>query len=314
MPHRAAAQAGTLPQTVRLVVPFPPGNAADIQARALADHLRKALGITVVVDNRPGASGAIALQYVAHAKPDGATLMVASLSPLVITPASNKSLLYDTERDFAPIALLGFNDVVLLAGPSAPVNTVAELVELAKKQPDELTYASIGNGTLAHLVMELICSRAGVRMRHVPYKGSGQAYNDLMGGQVSLMIDGMPQSLPLITANRFKPLAIFSKERSPFAKNLPTMKETNNPSLQTIEVLGWTGFLAPAGTPRSIITQLNAETNRILGSAEMRSFLATQSLQPFPAHSPEDFAAYIRTELARWRDVAKAAGVEGAKE
>ncbi len=308
----ASAQPPALPQTVRLVVPFPPGNAADIQARALAEHMRKGLGLTVVVDNRPGASGAIALQHVATARADGSVLLVASLSPLVITPATNKSLPYDTQRDFAPIALLGFNDVVVLAGPAVQLKTMPELVALAKKQPDDLTFASIGNGTLAHLVMELISARAGIRMRHIPYKGSGPAYTDLMGGQVALMIDGMPQSLPHITSGKFKALAILSKERSPFAKSVPTIRESNIASLQDIEVLGWTGFLAPAGVPAPIIAQLNAETNRILASADMRTFLASQSLQPFPAHSPQDFANYIRTELSRWREVAKAAGVEGS--
>jgi tripartite-type tricarboxylate transporter receptor subunit TctC len=305
----AAAQSNLIPKTIRLVVPFPPGNAADTQARALGDQLRKSLGLTVVVDNRPGASGAIALSHVAMAKPDGATLLVGSLSPLVVTPATNKALPYDTERDFAPIAPLGFNDVVLVAGPEVKVNSLTELIALAKSQPDQLTYASIGNGTLAHLVMEVITSRIGVKMRHVPYKGSSQAYTDIIGGQVSLTLDGMPQALSQIKAGKLKPLAILSRARSPFLNTVPTVAEANLQGLQGFEVVGWTGLLAPAGTPRDIVMALNAETTRIFSSTEMRELLASQSLQPFAAHSPEQFAAYIRGELANWRAMAVAAGL-----
>lgn len=305
------AQINLLPKTIRLVVPFPPGNAADIQARALAEQLRRAHGLTVVVDNRPGASGAIALQHVAGIKPDGATLLVSSLSPLVVTPATNKSLPYDTERDFAPVALLGFNDVVLVAGPETAVTSLSELLALARQRPDSLTYASIGNGTLAHMVMEVIGARAGIKMRHVPYKGSALAYTDLIGGQVSVMADGMPQALAQIKAGRFKPLAILSKTRSPFLATVPTVTELNLPGLQNTEVLGWTGLVAPAATPREILTALNAEVTRIFASAEMRDLLTAQSLQAFPPHTPDVFTAYIRTELANWRAMAKTAGVEG---
>jgi len=311
MSPAAFAQAGLLPKNIRLVVPFPPGNAADIQARALGDQLRKVTGGTVLVDNRPGASGAIALQHVANAKADGTTLLVGSLSPLVVTPATNKSLPYDTERDFAPIAPLGFNDVVLLAGTDVKVNTLPDLIALAKKQPDQLTYASIGPGTLAHLVMEVMTARTSVKMRHVPYKGSSQAYTDIIGGQVMLMLDGMPQALGQIKAGKLKPLAILSKARSPFLNTVPTVAEANLPGLQEFEVVGWTGLLAPAGTPRELVAALNAETTRIFTGAEMREVLAGQSLQPFAAHSPEQFAAYIRKELASWRAMAVTAGVQG---
>ena len=309
----ALGQASLLPKSIRLVVPFPPGNAADIQARALAEQLRRAHGISVVVDNRPGASGAIALQHVASARADGATLAVSSLSPLVVTPATNRSLPYDTERDFAPVALLGFNDVVLVAGPEISVTTLPDLLALARRKPDDLTYASIGNGTLAHMVMEVIATRSNVKLRHVPYKGSSPAYTDLIGGQVSMMADGMPQALAQIKAGKFKPLAILSKARSPFLGSVPTVSELNLPGLQGFEVVGWTGLVAPAGTPREVIAALNAEVVRIFVGSEMRDLLAAQSLQSFPAHTPDVFAAYIRTELGNWRAMAKMAGVEGSQ-
>ena len=310
MAPAALAQTAALPKNIRLVVPFPPGNAADIQARALGDQLRKSTGATVLVDNRPGASGAIALQHVAAAKPDGTTLLVGSLSPLVVTPATNRSLPYDTERDFAPIAPLGFNDVVLLAGAEVKVGTLTDLVALAKRQPEQLTFASIGPGTLAHLVMEVLNARTSVKMRHVPYKGSSQAYTDIIGGQVMLMLDGMPQSLGQIKSGKLKALAILSKARSPFLNSVPTVAESGLPGLQDFEVIGRTGLLAPAGTPRELVAALNAETTRIFTGAEMRELLAGQSLQPFAAHSPEQFAAYIRKELASWRAMAVTAGVQ----
>ena len=309
----AFGQPSALPKSIRLVIPFPPGNAADIQARALAEQLRRAHGLSVVVDNRPGASRALARQHVASARPDGATLAVSSLSPLVVTPATNRSLPYDTERDFAPVALLGFNDVVLVAGPEISVTTLPDLLSLARRKPDDLTYASIGNGTLAHMVMEVIATRSNVKLRHVPYKGSSPAYTDLIGGQVSMMADGMPQALAQIKAGKFKPLAILSKARSPFLSTVPTVSELNLPGLQGFEVVGWTGLVAPAGTPREVIAALNAEVVRIFVGNEMRDLLASQSLQSFPAHTPDVFAAYIRTELGNWRAMAKMAGVEGSQ-
>lgn len=303
------AQASIIPKSIRLVVPFPPGNSSDIQARALGDQLRKSLGTTVVVDNRPGGSGVIALQHVAQAKPDGATLLVSSLSPLVVSPAINKSLPYDTERDFAPVALLGFNEVVMVAGPATNVSSFPELIDYARRNPDALTYASIGNGTLGHLVMELIAARANVKMRHVPYKGSAQAYTDLIGGQVAVMIDGMPQALVQIKAGKFRPLAIISNGRSPFLDQVPTLAEANVQSLKDFEVVGWTGLLAPAGTPKDMISAINAETTRIFATSEMREMLGAQSLRSFPARSAESFGGFIHTELGKWRAMAKAAGV-----
>lgn len=305
----ALAQTALPAKSMRLVVPFPPGNAADIQARALADQLRKLHGLTVVVDNRPGASGAIALEHVARAAPDGTTLLVSSLSPLVITPASNPGLPYDSQRDFAPISLLGYNDVLLVAGPKFTGASVADWVRAAKAAPGTLSYASIGNGTLANLVMELIATRAGMKLLHVPYKGSGPAYTDLVGGNVDLMLDGMPQALAQVKGGRLRPLAVLAKRRSPLANTVPTLAEAKIDGLVDIEVLGWTGFLAPAGTPRALVERLNEETQKILAGDEMRDLFAKQGLQAYPAHGPDYFADYIKSELVLWRTMAVAAGV-----
>ena len=305
----AFAQAPLPQKPMRLVVPFPPGNAADIQARALADQLRKVHGLTAVVDNRPGASGAIALEHVAKSAADGTTLLVGSLSPLVITPATNKSLPYDTQRDFAPISLLGYNDVLLVAGPKFAGATVADLVAAAKAAPGAISFASIGNGTLAHLVMELVSTRASMKLLHVPYKGSGPAYTDLVGGSVDVMLDGMPQALAQVKGGRLRPLAVLSKRRSPLAPSIPTLAESQVAGLGDIEVLGWTGLLAPAGTSRELVERLNAETQKILAGDEMRALFGAQGLQAYPAHGPAYFADYIRAELASWRAMAQAAGL-----
>ncbi len=304
-----AAQPAESGRTVRLVVPFPPGNASDLQARALAEQMRKS-GQRVTVENRPGASGAIALEHVLRSPPDGSTLLVASLSPIVITPAISKSLPYDTVRDFSGVALLGFNDVVLLASQKFEPGSVRELLAAARARPGGISYGSIGQGTLAHMVMEHIAARTGVRMQHVPYKGSNQALPDLVAGEVSVMLDGMPQSLPQVEAGRLKALAILGSSRSQFAPAIPTVAESGVAGLQDINVVGWTGVLAAAATPRAKIVELNAEIQKITAGSEMQAFMKSQRLQTFPPHSADDFSRQIRSELETWKEVARAARIE----
>ncbi len=301
----AAAQG----QAVRLVLPFPPGNQVDIVARRLADSLRQAWGAPVIVENRPGAAGALALSHVARAAPDGLTLLASSLSPLVVTPAVNRSLPYDPERDFAPIALLGFNDVVLVGGPRLPANSLADLAAWMRTRAEPLPYASIGIGTLGHLAMELVGTRAGLRLQHVPYNGSAQAYTDLFRGDVALMADGMPQAMAQVRAGRLKALAVFATRRSTFAPDLPTLGESGLPGLDGIEVTGWSGLLAPAGTPPALVARLSADVQDAMAEPAMQSYLHAQGLQSYPRHRPEDVTRFMAAELAKWRDVARAAGV-----
>ncbi len=309
-PRRAAAQGGPSGgQAVRLVLPFPPGNQVDIVARRLAEALRQAWGAPVIVENRPGAAGALALGHVARAAPDGLTLLASSLSPLVVTPAVNRSLPYDTERDFAPVALLGFNDVVLVGGPQLPANSLRELVEWLRGRAEPLPYASIGIGTLGHLAMELLGTRAGLRLQHVPYNGSAQAYTDLFRGDVALMVDGMPQAMAQVRAGRLKALAVLATRRSAFAPDLPTVGEAGLPGLDAIEVTGWSGLLAPAATPPALVARLNADVQVAMAEPAMQDYLRAQGLSGYPRHAPADMARFIADELAKWREVARAAGV-----
>ncbi len=304
-----AAQPADPGKTVRLVVPFPPGNASDLQARALAEQMRKG-GQRIAVENRPGASGAIALEHVMRSPADGTTLLVASLSPIVITPAISKSLPYDTVRDFTGVALLGFNDVVLLASPKFEAASVRELVAAARARPGGISYGSIGQGTLAHMVMEHMAARTGIRLQHVPYKGSSQALPDLVAGEISVMLDGMPQSLPQVEAGRLKALAILGSSRSQFAPGIPTVAESGVAGLQDVNIVGWTGVLVAAATPRAKVVELNADILKIMAGGEMQAFMKAQRLQIFPPHSADDFARQIKSELESWKEVARAAKVD----
>jgi tripartite-type tricarboxylate transporter receptor subunit TctC len=304
-----SAQQTETGKVVRLIVPFPPGNASDLQARALSEQMRKA-GARVAVENRPGASGAIALEHVLRSPPDGSTILVASLSPIVITPATSKSLPYDVLKDFSGVALLGFNDVVMLASPKFGPATVAEVVAAARAKPGSVSYASIGQGTLAHMVMAHMASKVGVDMQHVPYKGSAQALPDLAAGDVSLMLDGMPQSLPHVESGRLKAIATLGRSRSQFVANLPTVAESGVAQLADVNVVGWTGVLVSSATPKAKVAELNADIIRMMASPEIQTFMRAQRLQIYPPHTAEDFDRQIRVELDSWRAVAKAAGLE----
>ena len=305
----AAAQSADSGKLVRLVVPFPPGNAADVQARALGESLRKT-GLRAVVENRPGASGVIALEHVLRSPADGSTLLVASLSPIVIAPALNKSLPYDVVRDFAGVALLGFNDVVMLASPKFDGKSISEVIGMARAKPGSIRYASIGQGTLAHMVMASLAVELGIDLQHVAYKGSAQALPDLISGDVQLMLDGMPQSLPQVEAGRLNAIAILSKTRSVFAPAIPTLAESGHPALANVNVVGWTGVLVSAATPPTVVRELNTEIIRIMGQPDMVELMRKQRLQIYPPHTAEQFAQQIQSELEGWKRVAKAARVE----
>ena len=278
-------------------------------ARALADKLGQRLGQPIIVENKAGGQGAIGVDAVAKAAPDGYTLLVTSLSPIVITPSVYKTLPYDPMRDLAPVALIGWTGLILVASPQFPANSVNELITFAKANPGKTTYASIGQGTLSMLSMELIKQAAKVEVLHVPYKGSSQALTDLIGNQVSVMIDGMTSAYAQVKGGKLKALAVSSVKRSAFAPEIPTLSESGIAGLKDFDVVGWTGMLAPAGTPKAVVDRLNSEVNQIMHTEEFRSRVAAQSLELYSPSSPEQFASYIRRESVRWGSLTKALNI-----
>lgn len=290
---------------VRIIAPFPPGGGIDIVARALAQKLSPALKQSVIVDNRAGADGMIGSELVARAAPDGYTLLASSTGPMVINPALNAKMPYDTRKDLTPITLLVIQPMYLVVHPSLPVKTVKELVALAKARPGELNYASGGVGNGAHLAAEMFRTLTGINIVHVPYKGAAPAVIDLLAGQAHMMVNSVSVFLPHINAGKLRALAVGAAQRLPILPSVPTMSEAG---VQGFDASSWYGFFAPAGTPKDIVARLNAETVKILHSQEMRDYLVPQGAEPI-GNTPEQFVAHIDAELVKWARVVKAAGV-----
>ena len=305
----AAAQAWPA-KPIRLIVPFPAGNAGDVTARTLTDRLSQRLGQPLVVDNRPGAAGVIGMEAVKKASPDGYTLLVSSLSPFVINPLMIKELSYDPVKDYLPVARIGWTGMMLVANLDFPANTVQELIALVKGAPGKNNYAHIGVGTLSQLTMEAFLQATDLAVVGVPYKGSAQALTDLIGGQVPIMFDGMTSANVQVKSGKLKALAVSSPRRSVFAPTVPTLAESGVPSLRDVDVVGWTGMFAPAGTPRDIVAKLNAEVNAVVQTQEIKDRYAAQNLEVFPPGSADDFAAYIRAETEKWKKVGRDAKIQ----
>jgi len=297
---------------IRAVVAFPPGNASDLATRTIAEPLAKRLGQPVVVDNRPGAAGTIGADAVAKARPDGYTLLGTS-SAFSVTPSVYRRLPYDAERDLVPVAPIGWTVMMLVATTGFPANNVQELVAVLKASPGKYSYAHLGAGALSQMVMELLKQMAGVDVVGVPYKGSGQALTDLMGGQLPLMFDGLTSANPQVKAGRIKALAVSSKQRTRFAPEVPPLAESGVAALRDYDVQAWTGIFAPAATPKAIVERLNAEIDQIVQRPEARERLAAQNLEAFPPMTQSEFAAYMKAEFDRWRQVARAGKIEAAQ-
>ena len=291
---------------IRIVVPFPPGGATDILARAVAQKLTDAWGQAVVVDNRPGAGGNIGSEIVAKAAPDGYTLEMGTVGTHAINASLYAKMPYDHVKDFAPVILVAGVPNVLVVNPSLPVSSVQELIAYAKANPGKLNFASSGNGTSIHLAGELFKVMAGVQMTHIPYKGSAPALQDLIGGQVQLMFDNLPPSLPHIKAGKLRALAVTSATRSSALPDTPTIAESGLPGF---EASSWFGVLAPAGTPPAIIAKLNAEIAAWLASPEAKEKMLALGAN-IGGGSPEDFARHIAAETAKWQKVVKASGAK----
>ena len=292
-------------QPIRLVVPFSPGGSTDIVARYISKELGNALGQPVVIENRPGATGQIASVAVARAKPDGHTLIMATTSTHSISPYLHATLPFDPIADFEPISNVALLPFVLVATPNLPVKSVKDLIQLAKEKPGSISYASSGNGSSLHLASVLLTSMAGLNMMHVPYKGAAPAVMDVMGGQVSVMFDTIPSSMPNAQNGKLKILAVSSLERSELLPDVPTIAETGLPGY---EVVGWAGLLAPKGTPPDVTAKINKAVNKILRTPEMRKRFTGQGAEPAPTTQTE-FAMLIKTEDTKWRTVIKESNI-----
>lgn len=291
---------------VRLVLGSPPGGGTDIVTRTLAQKLTETWSQPAVAENRPGANGMIATDFVAKSKPDGYTLLVA-IATHAINPAMYPKIPYDTARDFAPVTLLAQYPFLLVVHPSLPVRSVRELIALARARPGQLAYASSGNGSGPHLGFELFRSSAGIDLVHVPYKGAGPATTELVAGQVHVMFNNFLAGLPMIRAGRLRPLAVTSLRRSRAMPEVPTMAESGVPGF---DVTGWYAMLAPAGTPAAIVAKVQSDTARALKQPDVHERLSGEGAEPV-GNTPDQFAAFLREELVKWAKVVRAAGVQG---
>ncbi|HWI13913.1 MAG TPA: tripartite tricarboxylate transporter substrate binding protein [Burkholderiales bacterium] len=302
----SAAAADYPARAIRIVVPFPAGGTTDIMGRIAGQKITEALGQQVIIDNRGGAGGNIGTELVAKSPPDGYTLLTDPGSTLTINPHAYSRLGFDPVKDFAPITILAEVPNILEVHPSLPVKNVKELIALAKSKPGQINYASTGAGQSTHLSMELFKSMAGIDVNHIPYKGSAPALVDIIGGQVSLMFDNMPTSLPHVKAGKLRALAVSTAKRSFALPQLPTVAESGLPGF---EVSVWFAVLAPAATPRDIVQKVNAVLVKALHSPDVKQRLAEQGAEPV-ANTPEQFAATIQRDLAKWAKVVKEANVK----
>jgi tripartite-type tricarboxylate transporter receptor subunit TctC len=306
LPLHAWSQTGYPSRTVRILVGFPPGQATDVIARAIAQRLTETMGQQFIVDNRPGAAGIIGSELAAKATPDGYTLLMSSSGPLAVNPGLYSKLPYDPVKDFAPITVATTVPLFLVANPGFAPNTVRELVTAAKAAPGKISYASGGSGVTNHLAMELFKSTADINMVHVPYKGGPPALTDLIAGQVAVMFETGPGSLPHVRSGKLKGIAVGSLRRSSAAPELPTVAESGFPGF---EAVAWIAIVAPAGTPPPIIARLNAEIVMMLNLPETKERLIALGAEPV-GNKPEEFAAYLKSEIAKWGKVVRESGAK----
>jgi tripartite-type tricarboxylate transporter receptor subunit TctC len=289
------------------VVPFTPGGSTDVIARTIGQKLAEALGQPVIVENKPGAGGAIGASYVAKAKPDGYTLFGGTISTHAINASLYKNLPYDPVKDFEPVALVAFLPNVLIINPNLGVNNVQELVALLKKDPSKRTFASSGSGTSTHLTGELFADVIGVPLTHVPYKGTPPAMQDVVGGQVPFMFDQMTAAVSLAQAGKLKVIATTGGKRTTLAPDMPTMAEAGVPGF---DVQSWQAVYAPAGTPKDVVQKLNAEISKILAMPDVREKLGKQLGMELAGGSPEELASLMKREIPRWAELVKKSGAQ----
>ena len=291
---------------VRLIVPFTPGGSSDILARTLAPKLAAALGVNVIVDNRPGAGGSLGAAEVAKAEPDGNTLLMGHIGTLAVNPAIYPTLAYDPVKSFAPVAWVARVPNVLVVPAQSPARNLKDFVAMVKSRPGQFTFSSGGNGSAAHITFEFLKLRAGLFMLHIPYRGTAPSVTDLIAGQVDATFTGAPAVLPHVKSGRLRALAVSSAQRIPALPDVPTVAESGYSGFEADQ---WYGVVAPAGTPAAVVARLNAEINKALALPEVAQQMAVEGALPMPG-TPQAFAALIQRELPRWAEVVKAGNVK----
>lgn len=290
---------------IKIVAPQPPGGNIDTTARAVAQALSEALGVSVVVENRTGAGGTIGTTFVAKSAPDGYTLLFAGSGQLAVAPAVYQAPGYDTTKDLAVVGPVQQVPLVLTAGPKSKAGSFAELVKLAQQQPGAISIASAGTGSSNHLTLELMAQQAGIKLLHAPYRGSGPALNDLLGGQVDLMMDQLNSSLPHLKSGKVRALAVTSRSRSPSLPDVPTLHELG---LSGFDVWTYSALMAPAGTPKPVLDKLSAALKKGLESSSMRERFAAMGVEAMSA-SPANFETELRADVERWKKLAREANI-----
>jgi tripartite-type tricarboxylate transporter receptor subunit TctC len=306
MAASSARSEGAYPaRAITLVVPYPAGGTTDLLGRLVADQFKTGMGATVIVENKPGAGTILGAGQVAKAQGDGYTLLMATSTTLAINTALYRKLPYDPVADFTPIALVAAVPFVLVVNPSLPVNSLSEFIAHAKARPGELSYGSAGNGSPQHLGAEMLKNAAAVDISHVSYKGSVPAMQDVIGGHIPLMVIDLPPALPHIRAGKLRALGVTTAVRVGSAPEIPTLAEAG---LAGFELVAWQGLVAPAGVPRPVIDRLAGEIAALLSAPQTRTKLGALALEPLTGSTPDSFAAYVKSEIARWAPIVKASG------
>jgi len=301
----ATAQGSWPDKVVHIIVPFAAGGSTDLVARRIGNDLAKRIGQPVIVENKAGAGGLIGSQFVAKSAPDGYTLLMGTVSTHAIAPSVYANVPYDIVKDFTPLTMVGTIPDLIVVNPNVPVKNLAEFIALAKSKPGMVTYASGGKGTSSHLGSEYFAAEAGVRLNHIPFKGSGPALIDVLGGHVDMMLDVIMTSLEPLKSGKLRALAITSKTRSPLLPDVPTVAESGIPGFEAII---WFGLFAPAGMPADLQKRIAGQLDAVINEPEMKKFLLTQGIQA-AGTGPEPLAAQIKSDMAKWSKVAQIAKI-----
>lgn len=308
LPLMPTAHAEAFPdKPIMLVIPFPPGGPTDAMARTLAAEMQNRLGQPMIVENRAGAGGNIGAEYVARAAPDGQTLLFGTSGPLAINSSLYRKVNYDPVKSFAPVIQVGHLPNILVVNPAVPAKNVSELIAYAKSNPGKLSYASSGNGASSHLAGVLFNASAGVDLQHIPYKGTGPALNDLLGGQVNMSFTDVLTALPYVKTGKLRALGVTTIERSQALPDVPTVAEQGVPGY---DVSVFFGIVAPAGTPLDRIAKLNQAFVDVLATPKVKQLFASQGLEPAPSSTPQQLGKFIQAQTIKWASVVKQAGAQ----